>query len=112
MLRCDCRTRLKCCCDWVILASLSLAPWWFRELDSIAAAYEPFGQRNKFQTILYEVIGVAPDLLCVSGVGESLQIPTEAPSIKPNCILGRCSNSYRVCEEAAQERDFPKTPLA
>eukprot|EP00511_Aplanochytrium_stocchinoi_P002302 CAMPEP_0204838036 /NCGR_PEP_ID=MMETSP1346-20131115/29638_1 /ASSEMBLY_ACC=CAM_ASM_000771 /TAXON_ID=215587 /ORGANISM="Aplanochytrium stocchinoi, Strain GSBS06" /LENGTH=508 /DNA_ID=CAMNT_0051973833 /DNA_START=336 /DNA_END=1859 /DNA_ORIENTATION=+ len=48
------------------LINAANGPWWFRELLSIHAAYAP-GQGNKFQSMMYEVVGVAPDLLCVPG---------------------------------------------
>jgi len=38
------------------------APWWYRELMSVQRAYQP-GQGSRFQTMLYEVVGLAPDLL-------------------------------------------------
>jgi hypothetical protein len=41
-------------------------PWWYRELMRIQLAYEP-GQGCRFQTMLYEVLGLAPDLLVHSG---------------------------------------------
>mmetsp|Transcript_6354 Transcript_6354/g.14043 ORF Transcript_6354/g.14043 Transcript_6354/m.14043 type:complete len:535 (-) Transcript_6354:14-1618(-) len=48
------------------LVQQQAAPWWYRELLSIQAAYQP-GQRSRFHTMLYEVVGVAPDLLVHSG---------------------------------------------
>jgi len=37
-------------------------PWWYRELSAIHNSYEP-GQSCKFQSMMFEVLGVAPDLL-------------------------------------------------
>jgi len=41
-------------------------PWWYRELVSIQNAYKP-GEKCRFQTMLYEVLIVAPDLVLHNG---------------------------------------------
>lgn len=41
---------------------LSAAPWWYRELMNIHNAYR-VGQGSRFQTMLYEVVGMAPELM-------------------------------------------------
>ncbi|GBG32409.1 Nuclear pore complex protein NUP54 [Hondaea fermentalgiana] len=45
---------------------LGAAPWWYRELSSVYNAYH-VGQGSRFQTMLYEVIGMAPELMVHAG---------------------------------------------
>jgi hypothetical protein len=45
----------------VMIQAMSM-PWWYRELVMIQSAYRP-GQHCKFQTLMYEVLGSAPDLM-------------------------------------------------